>query len=197
LAEANRLMTALGANDELSYRNEIRVAALMRMRFVLTSAAGQIWLRNQKAQSKAFAALERCEDLSLPIKPPQPRLAEPPSATQFPPLAEDQQRAAENTPGWLGITFVPVGTGRRKKMALPNGAAQVTSIAPRSPAASAGVRPGDIVLGSPSRPFTHQNDLRPFIVSADPGTELPLDVLRGKSHVVLRPTVGEAPVGRR
>jgi hypothetical protein len=196
LAEAERLTTALGANDEISYRSEIRVAALLRMRFVLTSAAGRIWLRGKKEQSKAFEALERCEDLSLPIKTPQPRMAEPSSATALPTVAEDRQRAAENRPGWLGITFVPVNAGRRRRLVLPNGAAQVTSIARHSPAASAGVRTDDIVLGSPGRPFAHQSDLGPYIVSASPGTALPLEVLRGRNRVVLRPTLGEAPVGK-
>jgi len=91
LTEANRLTTALGTADEISYRTEIRVAALMRMRFVLTTAAGRIWIRDKKEQSKAFEALDRCEDLSLPIKASLPRIAEPSSADKFPPLAEDRQ----------------------------------------------------------------------------------------------------------
>jgi len=194
LAEANRLMTALSSTDEIRYRNEIRVAALLRMRFILTTAAGRIWIRDKKEQAKAFEALDRCEDLSLPIKSSPSPITEPPAASQFASLAEDRRRAASTKPGWLGITFVPVSAGRRKHLALTAGASQVTSVLARSPAATAGLRAGDILTGAPNLPFAHPSDLRPFIVSAPPGSPLAIEVLRGKSRLLLRPTVGEAPV---
>jgi hypothetical protein len=194
LAEANRLTTALSSADEISYRNEIRAAALLRMRFVLTTAAGRVWLRDKQEQSKAFEALGRCEDLALPIKDKgAPSPAAPAATAGLPSLAEDRQRAMSTKPGWLGLTFVPVGRGRRKSLALPDGAAQVTSIAPRSPAAAAGLHAGDIIVGPPNRPFAHPNDLRPFIASTSPGAALPIEVLRGNARLVLRPTVGAAP----
>jgi hypothetical protein len=195
VAEADRLLTTLGDADELSYRNEIRAAALLRMRFVLTTAAGRVWLRDQKEQAKAFEALGRCEDLTLPIKDRGAPRAEPPAAGKFPSLVEDRRRAMGTRPGWLGLTFVPVGRGRRKRLALPEGAAQVTSVAPRSPAAAAGLQANDIIVGPPNRPFGHPNDLRPFIVTAGPGTPLPIEVLRGNARLVLRPTVGAARWG--
>jgi hypothetical protein len=193
LAEANRLLTALDANDEISYRTEIRVAALLRMRFLLTTAAGRIWARGQKEEGKALASLDRCEDLTLPALTPLPQSAESSPSGKFPTVADDRRRAAGVSPGWLGITFVPVSPGRRKKLGLPDGAAQVTAVAPRSPAAGAGLRPGDIVVGTPRHFFSHKNDLRPFIVSASPGTALEVEVARAKSRVVTRVTVGEAP----
>lgn len=195
--EANHLTSALAGADEISYRNEIRVAALLRIRFVLTTAAGRVWLRNRKAQSQAFEALDRCEDLALPIRRSVARAQEAPTSSAFPPVQEDQQRANTMRPGWLGITFVPVGSGRRKQLALPNGAAQVTSVVPRSPAAAAGLRAGDILVGAPGHPFSQRNDLRPLIVAATPGSPLPLDVMRGKTqHLVLSPTVGAPPVDK-
>jgi hypothetical protein len=38
--------------------------------------------------------------------------------------------------------------------------------------------------------------LRPFIASAATNTALPLEVLRGTSHVVVRPVVGQAPLAK-
>jgi hypothetical protein len=193
LAEANRLLTALDTNDEISYRTEIRVAALLRMRFLFTTAAGRIWARGQKEEGKALASLDRCEDLALPALPPPPQVVESSPSRQLPTVADDRRRAAGASPGWLGVTFVPVSPGRRKKLGLPDGAAQVTAVAPRSPAAGAGLRAGDIVVGTPGYPFAHKNDLRPFIVSASPGTDLSIEAARGKSRVVTRVTVGPAP----
>jgi hypothetical protein len=192
LAEANRLVTGLTTTDEISYRSEIRVAALLRTRFVLTSVAGRLWSMRDPHQVQAVEALTRCEDLALPVPAP-PRMAEPAAAPRLPPLAEDQRRAATVRPGWLGITFVPVSRDRRKSLGVPDGAAQITAVVPRSPAAEAGLRSGDIVLGPPGRPLSHSRDLRPFIASSAMNVALPIEVLRGKSRVVVRPVVGQAP----
>jgi hypothetical protein len=195
LAEANRLVTGLTTTDEISYRSEIRAAALLRTRYVLTSVAGRMWSKSNPREVQAIEALTRCEDLALPV-PVLPRIAEAPEVPRLPPLAEDQRRAAAARPGWLGITFVPVSRDRRKTLGVPDGAAQITSVVPRSPAAEAGLRSGDIVLGPPGRSLPHSRDLRPFIASSTPNVALPIEVLRGKGRVVLRPVVGQAPTGK-
>ena len=192
LAEANRLLAGLTTTDEISYRSEIRVAALLRTRFVLTSVAGRMWSRGDPHQAQAVEALTRCEDLSLSMPAP-PRMSDAPEPPKLPPLAEDQRRATAARPGWLGITFVPISRDRRKHLHVPDGAAQITSVLPRSPAGAAGFRAGDIVLGPPGRPLPSPRDLRPFIASSTLNMVLPLEVQRGKSHVVLRPVVGQAP----
>jgi hypothetical protein len=195
-AEANRLVTALSTADEISYRNEIRTAALLRIRFLLTTAAGRVWIHSKGEQAKAFEALDRCEDLALPIKTPAADVAEAPLTSKFPPFAEDRKRASNTKPGWLGITFVPVSPGRRRRLGLPEGASQITAVLAHSPAVAAGLRAGDIVTGARSRAFAHKSDLRPLIVSTRPGTALSIEVLRGKNRVSLNPTVGEAPVAK-
>jgi hypothetical protein len=194
LAQANRLVAGLSTADEISYRTEVRVAALLRMRFVLTTLAGREWVKTHPPEAKALRALQRCEDLALSVPAAPPPTATPPEPAPLPPLAEDEQRAAAAQPGWLGITFVPLSYGRRKKLGLAGGAAIVTSVLPRTPAALAGLRRGDIALGPPGRPFTHARELRPFIVAAPPGTPLALEVLRGKDRLVVTPLVREAPV---
>ena len=162
------------------------------MRFVLTTVAGRAWSKGNQRQARAVEALTRCEDLTLPVSAP-PRMAGPSEALNLPPVTEDQRRAAETRPGWLGITFVPISHGRRKNLGVPAGAAQITSVVPRSPAAAAGLRSGDIVVGASGRPLSHPRALRPLIASAATNAALPLEVLRGTSHIVLRPVVGQAP----
>jgi hypothetical protein len=193
--EANRLLTGLSTTDEISYRTEIRLAALLRMRFVFTSIAGRLWIQNHAHEAKAVEALTRCEDLALPVPATLPRISAQAETAKmaFPALAEDQKRAGTAKPGWLGITFVPLGRGRREKLRLANGAAKITSVVPGSPAARAGLRPGDVVFGTTGRAFSRESELRPFIASSNPGSSLELEVLRGGSRVSIRSTVGEAP----
>jgi hypothetical protein len=195
LAEANRLIAALNASEELAYRTEIRVAALMRMRFIFTTVAGRLWVRGQPNQTKAVDALFRCEDLALSVPETLPRMAKHPqtSRTTLPKFEVDQVLATQNQPGWLGITFAPLGRGQCKSLGLNLGAAQIMSVAPGSPAAGAGLRRGDIVTGQPSKPFSHPNDLRPFIAAAKPGTALALEIQRGRTRLQVRATVAKAP----
>ena len=196
MAEANRLVTGLTTADEIGYRTEIRVAALLRMRFVLTTLAGREWVKNHGNEAKAVNALLRCEDLALPVPATPARVTAKAEPGKLPILADDQRRAATIRPGWAGFTFVPVSHGRRERLHLPDGAATITSIVPRSPAAEAGLRQGDIVTGTPGRPITHPSELRPFIAAANPGSTLDLEVVRGGSRVVLKVLVREAPVAR-
>lgn len=193
MAEAKRLLAGLGDNDDIAYRTEIRVAALLRMRFVMTTAAGREWLRKNKSEEAAVSALEQCEDLALPVAQASPRIERIVDTPKFPPVADDHQRSLSARPGWLGLSFVPVSPGRRKRMGLPGGAAQITAVLPRSPAALAGMQDGDIVLGPPGHVLTHASELRPLIVSTSIGASLPFEILRGKNHLVVNPRVGEAP----
>jgi S1-C subfamily serine protease len=166
------------------------------MRFVLTSLAGREWVKGHPPEAKALLALTQCEDLAFPVPAQAPRIASQAEPPKLPAFNDDERRAAAIRPGWIGITFVPVSHGRRERLRLPGGAATVTSVLPRSPAAEAGLRRGDIVAGTPGRPLAHARDLRPFIVAANLGAPLPLEVLRGGSRVMLTPVVREAPVAR-
>lgn len=195
LAQANRLVTGLGAADEIAYRTEIRIAALLRIRFLLTSIAGREWLKRHPREDKAFLALARCEDLTLPL--PGQSAPETPARPQLPPLAEDQRRAAGLRPGWIGITFAPASAGRRQRLGLAGGAVTVTSILAASPAAKAGLRPGDILVGPPGRAFAHTGEVRPFIAAVNPGTPLALEVLRAGKLATITAVAGEAPVPKR
>ena len=123
-------------------------------------------------------------------------MAEPAEGAKLPSFDEDKRTMATARPGWLGIVYVPVNRDRRKHLSLPDGAAQITSVLPHSPAALAGVRAGDIVVAAGGRPLAHARDLRPLIAAATTNAALSVDVLRGKGHMTLNPVVGPAPQPR-
>ena len=174
------------STEELSYRMEVRLGALLRMRAVLIDIAGKSWLaaHGTPAQQRAHASLLACEDLSLPrpISPPREHVAE---AEPYPSLDKDLELAHRILPGWMGVSFQPLTPEQRQKKSLSDGASQVVAVFPGSPAKAAGFTVGDIVLGPPGQPFTAKNQLRAFTMLSAIDTPAPLDVLRGEAHVTL------------
>jgi hypothetical protein len=160
---------------ELAYRLDVREAAFLRIRILLTSAAARMSLPgNEPAKVRAreeLAALEACEDLALPT--PASTAAGPPAGTApdalasgppapLPSRSEDRASAEALRPTWLGIAFRAAPAGVRRRFSLADGAAQVTAVVPRSPAAAAGLVPGDVVIGAKGLPFTRPNQVRAF-----------------------------------
>jgi hypothetical protein len=197
LAQSNRLVKGLGSSDEIAYRTEIRIAALLRIRFLLTSIAGREWLKQHPKENEAYLALARCEDLALPAPERVTAPPETPAQPHLPPLDEDQRRASNLRPGWIGITFTPAGPGARKRWDLAAGAVKVTGVLPRSPAAKAGLRRGDLVVGRPTRAFTHVGQVRPLIAAVSPGAPLTLEVLRAGKRTVVSVVAGASPIETR
>ena len=185
-ARLDALRQRSASTEELGYRMEVRLGALLRMRSVLLDIAGKSWLatRGTPAQQRAYASLVACEDLALPkpIKAPGERVAE---ADPYPSLDKDLELAHRILPGWMGVTFQALAPDQRQKKALPDGASLVTAVFPDSPARAAGFTVGDVVLGPPGQPFTARNQLRAFTMLSAIDMPAPLDVLRGEAHVTL------------
>jgi thiol-disulfide isomerase/thioredoxin len=174
------------STEELAYRMEVRLGALLRMRSVLVDIAARSWLatRGTPAQQRAYASLVACEDLALPkpIRPAGERVAE---AAPYPSLDLDLELAHRILPGWMGVTFQGLTPEQRQKKHLAEGASMVTAVFPDSPAKAAGFTVGDIVVGPPGLPFTAKNQLRAFTMLSAIDTPAPLDVIRGEAHVTL------------
>jgi hypothetical protein len=195
-----RLIDATAGLDEIAYRAEVRLAALLRMRTLLLDVAGRYYLQTQTShvgskEAAAFAALEKCEDLDLKLAPVA-GLASSTLKPALPALDTDRQTAARVQPAWLGFVFAPVSSARRKRLGLPDGAVRVVSVVANSPASRAGLRPGDILLGAAGQPLTSQNPVRPAVVLASIGVEWPLDLQRGSTRLVLRVVPEPTPKGR-
>lgn len=180
----------------LAYRMEVRRAVLERMRAILVGIAARTWLAGEgtAAEREALAALERCEALQLPAPgvPPGAELARP---EPFPRLQDDLASAGGVLPAWLGIQFRPVEDSRRARAGLGPGAARIVTVYPDSPAAAAGFRPGDIVLGPPGAPFREPDQIREWTMLSPVGEARALDVLREERP--LRLTVVLEPMPAR
>jgi thiol-disulfide isomerase/thioredoxin len=183
-----------GLADEASYRMEVRQAALLRMRTVLTTIAGRVHLdtRGTPAERNAFAGLRKCEDLSLP-KAPEPAAAARPTPS-FPPLDDELKVVQQVIPGWMGIQFDDRPSPRRARLKLGEGAALVTNVFPGSPAQAAGLSVGDVVLGPPGQPFTQQGDIKAWTMLLPVDRPHPIELLREGTKLILSLTPRLRPV---
>jgi C-terminal processing protease CtpA/Prc len=89
---------------------------------------------------------------------------------------------AQSTPGatpWLGIEGTDV-----------DGGVLVTGVAAEGPAATAGVRPGDLIVAAEREPVATMADLRAIMANFEPGSIFVLDVLRTHYRVRLMAVLG-------
>ncbi len=190
---------------EAGYRAEVRLAALLRMRVLLTRIAGRHQLAHEgtAAERDALARLEACEDLAFGQAAEASPASGPEPPQPFPSLAEERPVLEGLVPAWLGIAYGPVEAARREREGLPPGAALVRGVTLGSPAEEAGLREADVVLGPPGADFQEPGSVREWTLRGEVGAPQPLRVRRdGEELAVLvrlrapslkLPRLGERP----
>lgn len=101
--------------------------------------------------------------------------------------------------GWLGIRAQDVapqvaaalGVGRPGALL-----AVVSEVAENSPAAEAGIKPGDVILEYNGRPLPRSQDLPSLVAETPPGQRVMLKIFRDKSERIITARVGEVPEER-
>ena len=88
--------------------------------------------------------------------------------------------------GWLGVNIQEMGEGANK-------AAVVTDVYQGSPAAKAGIQPGDKVVGVGGRQVESYLQLLRRIALLAPGTAVKLSLLRGKTSLDVSATLSARP----
>ena len=177
---------------QVAYRMEVREAGLLRMRALLLRIAGEVYLatRATDAERAAFAALARCEDLSLPVHGAPPAAA---PSSDFTSYEDDLASAKTVMPAWMGIQFRPVTPEERGRAELPAGAVTVRVVYPDSPAAKAGLVVGDVLFGPPGAPFTEPREIREWTMLQEVGEPRALEVLHDGRRVTRTLVPGEHP----
>jgi thiol-disulfide isomerase/thioredoxin len=186
-----RLQRRAETARKASFRTEVRGAAAARIATILTTIAGRAYLAKQGSAEEraAFEALRACEDLELPGAPAATFPPAPAARAPVPPLAEDRALDGELRPAWPGFAWREAHADQKKRDSLPEGASVVVGVYPDSPAAAAGIEPGDLLLGAPGRPFEARHDLRAWTMEAPVGAPLAIEIARGgkRSTVTLTP----------
>ncbi len=163
------------------FRVDIRLAALARMRTILTRVAGEQYLETSgdEPARQAFARLEACEKTPVGTLDAEAARAAPPEAIEkLPPFEKDVETVQRVLPSWLGINFHALPDNERERLKLDRGAVQVQQVFPDSGAFAAGIRPGDVILGPPGDHFEEPNRIREWTMNSPRGKPLPLELLR-------------------
>ena len=96
--------------------------------------------------------------------------------------------------GWMGVQIQPITEDLAKTYGMDEAkGAVISDVTSDSPAAKAGLEPGDVVVEVDGRQIEDNNDLSRYIASRAPGTTVRLKVLRDGSERNMSLTLGTFP----
>lgn len=90
---------------------------------------------------------------------------------------------------WLGVEANNLDPGRARDLGIPGGAS-LEAVEARSPAAAAGLREGDVIIGLGQRPVESAGDLVSALRTHAPGDRIDVTLRRGSSLRQVRVTLG-------
>jgi len=98
------------------------------------------------------------------------------------------------TRGYLGVMIQPVTESLAKEFKLKEaGGALVGEVTPKSPAAEAGLKDGDVIIEFNGKKVTDSRHLRLMVAQTAPGTKAGLKLIREGKEQTLTVKVGELP----
>jgi S1-C subfamily serine protease len=110
------------------------------------------------------------------------------------PLADELVNTGKVSHAYLGIRATPLTPAIAAQLgAQADAGAVVVGVAPGSPAAEAGLQPGDVITAIDGDSIEAESDLPAALSSHKPGDEVTLTVERGGKQLEVNVTLGEAP----
>lgn len=109
-------------------------------------------------------------------------------------VAEQLKRGGAVVRGWLGVGIQPLDAelAASFKLGQPAGAL-VASVAPKSPAAAAGLKPGDVIRRYDGQAIVEAGELPPRVALTPPGRAVPIEIWRQGHTLDLKVTVTKRP----
>jgi serine protease Do len=106
------------------------------------------------------------------------------------PVVDQILRYGEIRRGWLGVRLANLSSAAAERAGYRgDSGAVVTRVTPEGPAASAGLRPGDIVLSFNGNAVTDSRSLTRMVGEAQVGTQIPIEIVRDGRRMTLTATI--------
>lgn len=110
------------------------------------------------------------------------------------PLAEEMIETGRVVHPYLGILYVPLNALVAAQIGSPRSeGALVREVLPGSPAADAGLQPGDVIVGVEGDPIEGESDLPRALDQFDVGDEVTLEIARGEETLEVTAVLRQAP----
>jgi Do/DeqQ family serine protease len=108
-------------------------------------------------------------------------------------VMDDLVKKGKVTRGWLGVGIQPLTPELSKSFGVSGEGVLVNQVMPKSPAETAGLKVGDLILAIDGKSIKDPRELQRVIADADIGKTLELTVLREKEKRTVKVQVGEMP----
>lgn len=96
--------------------------------------------------------------------------------------------------GWLGVQIQPIGRDMADGLGLKDArGALVSQTQPDTPAAKAGLKPGDAIVALDGRPVKNPRDLSRLVAGFEPGSKVKLTVSRDGKERLVEVELGRLP----
>lgn len=110
------------------------------------------------------------------------------------PIVEQLRSGREIERGYLGVTLAPIDEDFAASLGLPKRRGELVQVVQDgSPALRAGLRPGDIVTKVNGQDVTAEQTVSFLVANLQPGTQVPVEVLRSGQRSNITVTLGKRP----